>query len=83
MRAPSVERSSWYDGTATPRPVKPAVVEITVAEPVVTAFQFESAGKVRAVHVIPSVDEAAAFDGPVEMAAKIPVTELKVTEHHC
>ncbi len=46
----------------------------------VTDCQFKLEGKVRAVHVIPSVDEAAAVDGPVATAAKTPVVGLTVTE---
>ena len=46
----------------------------------VTENQVELEGKVRAVHVIPSVDEAAVVDGPVATAAKTPVVGLTVTE---
>jgi ABC-type branched-subunit amino acid transport system substrate-binding protein len=45
----------------------------------VTENQIEDEGKVRAVHVIPSVDEAAAVE-PRATAAKIPVVGLTVTD---
>jgi hypothetical protein len=45
----------------------------------VTEYQLEAEGKVRAVHVIPLVDEAASVVSPAT-AAKIPVVGLTVTE---
>jgi hypothetical protein len=50
----------------------------------VTEDQLEPEGKVRAVHVIPSVDEAAVVEPPGSATAtKTPVVGLTVTEIHC
>ena len=42
-------------------------------------YQSELTGKVRAVHVMPSVDDAAEVEPLVETAAKTPVVGLHVT----
>ena len=52
---------------------KTPVVGLTV-----TAYQFPDTGKVRCVHVIPSVEEAALFE-LVAVATKRPVMRLQVT----